>query len=330
MSLHVLHVVGGLPDFGKPQCQPFVASQIRSLPHAGVEVDVFDLAQLGNGWRKYMLGMPGVRSRLLHGHFDLVHAHYGYCGWVSRFQRRVPVVVSLMGSDLLGDVDERGDLTLRSRFDGWASQVLASLVEHVIVKSPAMLHKLRWAKHVTVLPNGVDFALFRPMDRGAARRALGIELKQRVVLFAADPHNPRKNYALAQAAVERLQSRIGSATLLPFFAQEQSRFALAANAADVLVMTSFIEGSPNVVKEAMACNLPVVSVDVGDVPEVICGTKHCHLADCNAEDIAANLATVLDAGERSDGRERIQHLRLELVAQNLVRVYSEVLERCNA
>jgi glycosyltransferase involved in cell wall biosynthesis len=98
------------------------------------------------------------------------------------------------------------------------------------------------------------------------------------------------------------------------------------SACDALVLTSAAEGSPMVVKEAMACNLPVVSVRVGDVPEVIAGARGCALAERNPDDIAAKLVEVLRNPERSDGRARIEHLRHDRIAQRLLDVYARAVQ----
>ena len=90
-------------------------------------------------------------------------------------------------------------------------------------------------------------------------------------------------------------------------------------------MTSRHEGSPNVVKEAMACNLPIISTDVGDVREVTADTAGCAVCPSDAETLAAVLTVTLAEGLRTDGRERVRHLELSIVAQRLVQIYEGVL-----
>lgn len=326
--MKVLHVVGGLPSPAHPSLQPFVARQIESLRQAGLELDVLDLSAFScRGWNKYLCGAVELRRRMASSRYDIIHAHYSYCGYVARCQARHPVVLSLMGSDLLGVPDFEGDLTLRGKIDIRISQLIMKCSDHIIVKSEDMARSVPANLKVSVVPNGVDLQMFRPMDREECRRHCSVTTDEKVVLFAADPVNPRKNYRLAREAVDLLQSRGRFACQLwTFCKRSQQELPYAMNAADALLMTSFMEGSPNVVKESMACNLPVVSVRVGDVPQVIGNARNCHLCDYDAADLAGALEQVLAAKGRSDGREQIQHLSLESVADRVVQIYRQEIE----
>ena len=99
------------------------------------------------------------------------------------------------------------------------------------------------------------------------------------------------------------------------------------NAADALVLTSLWEGSPNVIKEAMACNLPIVSTDVGDVKEVIGDTEGCYITSYEPSDVAGKIKLALDFGKRTNGREKIKHLEINTIAKRIIDVYNEVLQK---
>jgi glycosyltransferase involved in cell wall biosynthesis len=319
--LKVLELVGILPN------QPAVGSQIDSLRKAGVEIEVLDLsASCGKGWKKYLRGIFVIRKLVRLHRYDLIHAHYGYCGWVARFQRKYPVVVTFMGSDLLGVFDRKGRKTLLGRISQWCSRLLVPCVDQVIVMSQQMLDQLSHKDRVTVLSNGVDFDLFKLLDRKIAREHFGLDALQKIVLFAANPQNAVKNYALAQEAFDRLKSTTDlTCSLWVFTGHPQKELSIAMNAADVLLLTSYSEGSPNVVKEALACNLPIVSVRVGDVPDIIKGICNCHLADYASADIAEKLFQVINTGGRSNGRQHIEDFRMETVAQRLIELYRNVV-----
>ncbi|WP_243373456.1 glycosyltransferase [Geotalea sp. SG265] len=329
--MKVLQIVGGLPSQTNPSFQPFVASQIRSLVNAGLDVDILDLSTIARrGLKKYLSGAVELRRRIASANYDVIHAHYSYCGWVARCQRQHPVVVSLMGSDLLGTPDMEGKMKVRGQVDTNIARLLTQWVDHVIVKSDEMAQHLPPRVKVSVLPNGVDFERFKPMDKTLARARFNLSMDEKIVLFAADPHNSRKNYRLANGTVEMLQDRFRQpCRLWAFYKQNQEELPYAMNAADLLLMTSYWEGSPNIVKEAMACNLPVVSVKVGDVPRVLAGASNCHLAGYDALELASRAAVVLRTGGRSDGRDHIQHLSLEKVARQIIDIYQQELRDFN-
>jgi teichuronic acid biosynthesis glycosyltransferase TuaC len=99
------------------------------------------------------------------------------------------------------------------------------------------------------------------------------------------------------------------------------------NACHAMVLTSLWEGSPNVVKESMACNLPIVSVHAGDVSEVIDGCEGCFIVPRKAEAIADKLKQILVSPVRTQGRERIRYLEMQKVARQIIDVYNAVLRQ---
>lgn len=328
LKLRVLHIVSDLPSETFPHTQPFIASQIQSLAKFRIHTDIFNLTECyGSSISKYLKGIIELNKILSKHQYDLIHAHYSYCGWVGRFQKKIPLIVSLMGSDLLGQPNINGKQTIRGYMDILITQVISRFASHIIVKSKRMANKLTIQSNVSVLPNGVDFQLFRPFDRDKSREMLGWEANVPIVLIVGNPHEERKNVRLAISTVKLLKKQIAGAMLYICYGRPQSEVSLIMNAADVLLMTSYWEGSPNVVKEAMASNLPVVSVDVGDVKEVIKGTRHCYLGRYEAKDLANKLSLVLRANERSNGRTRIPDLCSEKIAERLLTLYHHVLRR---
>jgi glycosyltransferase involved in cell wall biosynthesis len=318
--VRVLVVTHPLPTTAHAGTMAPVARQIASLRAIGVHVDVLELD--GPGKLKYLRTLPRMHTMLAHA--DLVHAHFGYVGWLARMQLHRPLVVSFMGDDLLGTPDERGRLLLWSQAVVQLDRLFARMVDAIIVKSAEMARVVAPLR-AHVIPNGVDVQTFAPQDRLQARHTLGWDAERRYVLFAGNPREPRKGYALATAAVECAgDARI---TVVPLVDIPPARVPLLMNAADAMLMTSYIEGSPNVVKEALACNLPVVAVPVGDVPEMLDGVAGCALRPRDPRELGMALRAVLEQGRRSAGREALlrRGLDLESVARRVMCVYDAVL-----
>ncbi len=322
-------VTNMLPTPDDPAFGAFVKSQIDSIGAAGHEVNTLRIDGRASK-RNYFRAIKELNAMLAAKKYDIVHAHYGLSGISACAQRRCPVVVSFCGDDIFGTSNGRGGHTIKGYATAWTSQVVAHVATAVIVKSDQMLEHLRSAsarEKAVVIPNGVDFQLFRPMDKLEARKELGLEPFKRYVLFAGSPKQPVKRYDLAEKTVELLRGSYPDIEMIALHHKPQSQVPVYMNACDVVILTSDSEGSPNVIKEAMACNAPIVSVDAGDAWQLIGGAEQCHRAERNPGDLASKLKRVLQDGERSDGRRRIGHLELGEVAKRVIAVYESVLNQ---
>lgn len=301
----------------------FIARQAEFLRREGVEVDLFPF-RAGRRPDNYAAAWQEVQRRLDYGAYDLVHAQFGQSG-LTALPRRVPLVVTFRGDDLEGIIGESG----RYIPAGWLLRVISRTVarhaDASIVVSEHMKRHLPNSVDAHVLPSGIDLSLFRPEPQDEARRRLGLPLGERLVLFVGNPHLARKRHGLAQQAVD-LVSRSIPARLVVGWEKTHQEIGALMNACDALVCTSMQEGSPNAVKEAMACNLPVVSVPVGDVPLRIGGVEGCELcANERVETIAAGLERVLRRGGRSKGRKAVENLDERLLTLRLIDIYRSVL-----
>jgi teichuronic acid biosynthesis glycosyltransferase TuaC len=323
--MRVLIVTAMWPTEENPAFGSFVRTQVDALRAVGLEIEVLVLE---GRVRKliYPRGMWQIRRRLRQQPADLVHAHFGYCGIVARTQRRVPVVVTFHGDDVLGTINAKGAVTFASRIAAAASRLIARHIDAAIVQTKEMAVRLDCGC-ADVIPHEVDLERFRPIDRGQARALLGLDPSRPYVLFAASPGIPVKRYPLARDAVAELRKRMDDVELVVVHREPQDRLCLYMNACDVLAFPSFQEGSPNIVKQALACNMPIVSTDVGDVREIIEGTPGCTIAPPDTLGFAAALEAQLHAGGRSSGRVRVAHLACDEVAQQVAAVYRRVLSR---
>jgi len=321
-SYRVLVITNLWPTEADPGYGSFVEAQMESLRPLGVAFDVLFINGRASRWN-YVRAVRELRAKLKTDSYDLIHAHFGLSGWVARCQGKVPVVVSFMGDDVLGRFKRSGRITLYGRLLQALSYVLARLVTVVIVKSREMKSKLS-LDSAHVIPNGVDLNLFRPGDSAEARRTLGLDPKKKFVLFPYNAAEERKRYDLIEAAVTRARQSIPELEILHARGVPGARMPLYMNAADVLVLASLAEGSPNAVKEAMATNLPVISVDVGDVADLIGPTEGCYLVPREVEAIAAKIVEVCRRSTRTRGRGWISRLATENVAKQVVEVYAAV------
>jgi teichuronic acid biosynthesis glycosyltransferase TuaC len=306
----------------------FVARQAEFLRRAGVQVDLFPF----RGSRRpgnYLAAWREVHRRLRHGSYDLVHAQFGQSG-LTALPKRVPLVVTFRGDDLEGIIGENG----RYIPAGWLlrslSRTVARRADAAIVVSAHMKQHLPRSVAAHVLPSGIDLDLFQPEPQDQARSRLELPRDRRLVAFVGNPDLARKRYPLAQQAVEIVTRSIPTQLLVGWGKPHHEIVALL-NACDALVFTSMQEGSPNAVKEALACNLPVVSVAVGDVPLRLNGVKGCELcSDDRAETIAAALERVLRRGGRSEGRAAVEDLNEQALTERLIGIYRSVLPRSKA
>jgi len=325
----ILMVTNMLPTPDDPVCGVFVRSQINSINSAGHDVSILHIDGRRSVWN-YVWAVRRLHRILAEKEHDIVHAHYGLSGIAACFQRQCPVVVSFCGDDLFGTSDGKGGFTVKGRFTVWTSQIVAHIANAVIVKSDKMVKRLSSASaraKAVVIPNGVDFVVFQPMDKLEARKKLGLEPFKKYVLFAGSPEAPVKRFDLAESAVALLRESFPDIELLALHHKPQAQVPLYMNACDVVILTSDSEGSPNVVKEAMACNAPVVAVDAGDAWQSIEGAEQCYKAERDPGDLAAKLKKVLEIGKRSDGRSHVGHLELSAVAQRVIAVYESVLSK---
>lgn len=297
-------------------------NQIEGLADLGVSSDTLSPTIRGepaSGWTDesrsvfdYLRFHPTVLRRALDG-YDLVHANYGLTAPAAVTQPIRPVVISLWGSDLLGEF-------------GWLSRLCARFADAVIVMSSRMAAALSTSTPTYVIPHGVDTDLFSPQPRAQAREAVGWDRTGKHVLFPYPTARDVKDFPRAQRVVAAVQRELDDpVTLHTVTGLEHDRMPQFMNAADALLLTSKHEGSPATVKEALACNRPVISTDVGDVAERLAGVEYSAVCRTDAE-LVESLRWVLESGElASNGRAAVSDMSLEATAEQIRAVYQTVL-----
>ena len=327
--IRVLMITSDWPDHASwGGTATFISRQVDFLRAAGVDVDVFRFHGGGQPVR-YASAWLDVQRRLRRERYDLVHAQFGQSGLLA-LPKRLPLVVTFRGDDLEGVLsNSTGRLTPRGRVLPMLSRVVARRADATIVVSAHLKAFLHHEAQPHVIPSGLDLERFRLIPQAEARRHLGLPPDRRLVLFVGSPTSTRKRYDLARQAVDIVQRSL-PAELVLGWAIPHDQIPYYMNACDALVFTSRQEGSPNVVKEALACNLPVVSVAVGDVPERLRDLPGCEVCpDDLPETIAAALVRALHRGQRTASRERMLELDEHVITEKVMGVYRSVLAQGN-
>jgi glycosyltransferase involved in cell wall biosynthesis len=308
-----------------PHQVPFVVRQVDFLRRAGVAVDVFPF----RGNKKvinYAQAWWRFRGQLDPQRYDLVHAQFGQSALLA-WPKRLPLVVTFRGCDILGDKGADGRTTRAGKLLQRLCRMVARRADAVIAVSEHMRPYVPPSVPLHIIPSGLDFDSLPCIPAQEARRRLGLPPADRLVLFVGNPADVDKRYPLAVRAVEILNQTL-PAQLVRAWQKPHTDIPVFMSACDALVFTSQQEGSPNVVKEALACNLPVVSVPVGDVPLRLQGVAGCEMCvDDRPETIAAALQRVLRKGQRIQGRETVHELDERLLTEKVISVYRSVLAR---
>lgn len=317
---------------------PFVEEQARALQMQGCDVVFFGVQ--GKGIWGYLRCLPALKHAIKQHQPDLIHAHYGLSGLLANLQRIVPVVTTYHGSDInKPNILRFSKIAMRLS----AYNIFVSKRNIAIAIRRKGEKAIRRLGKYSLLPCGVNLTDDQLTSRAEARKVLGIVDDAKIVLFAGAFNNAVKDPALAQEAIDQcakftnglrvfndLKDLNDSAlTLVELRGYTRAQVNQLMCSANCLLMTSKTEGSPQVIKEAMACGCPIVSVDVGDVAERVSGVEGCYIVPSREpKDIAQALLKAIAYEGKTNGREKIIEMGLsnEQVAKRLVEIYERLLE----
>ncbi len=268
--------------------------------------------------RRFRVEMRSFSPHLVHAQFGTATAMFAALG-----AGRTPLVITFRGSDL----NPSSDHMLRAAAGRWLSQLAALRARDMVCVSAELQARLWWRRsRAAVLPSGVDAELFQPWPRNVARERLGWAASDRVVLFNAGGNARVKRVDLARAAVTAARREIPDLRweVVDGSTPPEDMVTLM-NASDCLLLTSDYEGSPSVVQEALATNLPIVSVDVGDVRERTAGVRHTHVVERKAVALGRAIVDAVRVPVRTDGVRNVEVVSFTKISFHLLEIYGQAV-----
>ena len=292
----------------KGRYAPFITEQVDVLRQQGMELEFFPVTQ--KGLLGYLQHLSKLRKTIKEWKPDLIHAHYGLCGVLANLQRKVPVITTYHGSDI-------NNPKVRP-----LSRVAIRLSVFNIFVSQKCLDIISPKEKFALIPCGINLSAYPFINKLEARQMMGLDANKKYILFAGAFDNAVKNAPLAIAATKQVEG----AELLELKGYSRAQVNFLMHAVDAFLMTSFTEGSPQVIKEAMACGCPIVSVDVGDVTEIIERTEGCFISEADPKVLAENLHKAICFNKRTSGRDVIirKGLTNDLIAARIISSYRSI------
>nr|WP_281433515.1 glycosyltransferase family 4 protein [Microvirga splendida] len=305
----------------------FARRQMAAIAQSGVEVRIFFLSSR-TSLRTLARESRRFRSAVREFEPDIVHAHYGtVTALFAAATTTCPLVVSFRGSDINPTSDTS---YIRSLFARLFSQIAAVRAQHIICVSEEIRSRI-WlpVRPSSIIFDGVNLSSFYPISRDEARSKLGWSKTKKFIFFNLSGRPSGKRLSLAESAVDYVRREISDVELVAVSKVDPERIPLIMNACDCLLLTSDWEGSPTVVKEAMACELPVISVDVGDVRMLLDGVSPSRIVPAEVAAIGSALVDVLCMEVRSNGAERAKIMSEATTTSRLLGVYQLVMSQAN-
>jgi teichuronic acid biosynthesis glycosyltransferase TuaC len=307
-----------------PESFPFAKLLMAKVAEQGIEVRNLLVTKTAN---PLFLARERKELRSLVKTFqpDVVVANYGtFTGLFVAVFARGPKVIVFRGTDLNPSPEEPRILRIVQYL---TSHVASFLVDAFVCVSKELAGRLIAKRPCTVFPDPIDLELFRPLDRESCRSELGWDPNKPIAVFFGYGFRAGKGLGHArriQQGIANSGSNVEFKVLSNWVRREQMPVYL--NAADCLLFLSDFEGSPNLVREACACNLPIVTVPVGDVREVLAEVRPAEVVEREDSLLIEALARVTLMRTRSNGRMHVEQYSGDRTAKKLVDFLSKVFQ----
>ena len=298
-----------LASGNRPYLSPFVKEQAESLVKQGIIIDFFLIK--GKGIFGYLKNYFFLLKKIKHKEYDLIHAHYGLSGLLAVMQISIPVVITFHGSDI--------NMKKNYIFSRLASSLSANnIFVHENLPSKLKIYK----RSQNIIPCGFDNNVFFHIPQKKAKKILGWNKDTRHIAFSSAFNNKVKNAPLAQSVT----SKIPNCKLVELKGYDKKHVNLILNASDLLLVTSFSETGPIIVKEALACDCPIVSTDVGDVAQIIGNVPNTFISSYDPKDIRTKIDLILSNPRKMNGRKAVNNFELDKIASRVKNVYMNTLK----
>ncbi len=308
-----------------------VKEEVDCLEKLKVDTKVFFINGRENRLN-YFYALPDLARLLSNNEYDVIHCHHTYCGILAIFalrliRKKIPLVMSLHEGEIFhnGKIDYEIDLIKRIKYIKFIKNFAIQRTNFIITVNKNLVNGLPEEKY-SVIPNGVNLGLFKPLSRQECRKRLNIPNNAKMLFFPSDNTRPEKRFDIAQKAHTILKNGYNyNVVLVSGNSIDYELMPVYYNASDCCLLTSDYEASPMVIKEAMAVNMPIVSVDVGDVRHMIGNLEGCFIASKEPQDIAQKIRKALDFSGKVKTRDRIIELELsqEQAAAKIIKIYEK-------
>tara|TARA_B100001564_G_scaffold359760_1_gene382822 strand:+ start:769 stop:1755 length:987 start_codon:yes stop_codon:yes gene_type:complete len=325
--LKILIITSEWPSEQRPNAVPFLVREVDQIKKMGIQMEVFSFR--GNKrFKNYFESRKRLKKIIQNKKFDIIHVHWGYNA-IILLPTNIPIVITYRGDDLNG-ISYMGGATniLKSFLVIIISKFVSFFASSIILVSQNFKVKLNENTPTFLIPSGIDLDLFKPLDKKMCRSLLKLDKNKKIILFAGNKTDLVKNYSLADKIVKIIKKSLINVVMISIpFNTDKELIPYYMNSADCLLFTSFQEGSPNVIKEALACNIPIVSADVGDVKDRLENIKGCIVCNSyNADEFASSVKEILDKEYKIDGRSNVLSLDLKNTAKDIIKVYKNIID----
>ena len=308
-QIKVLAITNVYPTVKHPGETPCIKDQVDALGDNGVAVDLLIIDRY-HKINYLLVALKILLYSLGRAKYSLIHAYYGHCGLIARLQWRTPIIVTYRGSDILGR-------------DGIIGKWVAKRVDGVIVMSEEM--KLKSAiQDAEIIPFGVNQKLFKLIPMDEARNRLGLNPHKHYILFPWNPLRPEKRFDIIKEALDLLLVEYPDTEVITIFDKSHDQIALYMSACNVMVLASNYEGSPMAIREAVSCRLPVVSVDVGDVGQILKNINGSYIVERSPGAFAEKITQVFENDKLLDSTNS-NLVSADFAAKQVLDLYKKVL-----